>query len=128
MLHQPLHVDLILLRHPEDIEDGQIVDVPMVREKLKPYTEKKRLNSNTIGFVPIEKVQISMESPSYRLIYIKKCYAREIDIVNTLSYLSKHTHSMEAENPLYLRKNASDIYFEQWLDDEHFIVSIRKVL
>ena len=49
MLHQPLHVNLILLSHPEDIEDGQIVDVPAVREKLKPYTEKNRVNSNTIG-------------------------------------------------------------------------------
>ena len=67
-----------------------------------------------------------MEKPSYRLIYIKKCYVKEMDIVNTLLYLSKHVHSMEAENPLYLRKNASDIYFEQWLDDEHFIVSIHK--
>ena len=66
-----------LLANPEDIEDGQIIDVPAVREKLKPYTEKKRLNSNTIGFVPIEKVVISMEKPSYRLIYIKKCYVKE---------------------------------------------------
>ena len=127
MLHQTLHVDLILLSHPEDIEDGQIVDVPAVKEKLKPYTEKKR-NSNTIGFVPIEKVVISMEKPSYRLIYIKKCYVKEMDIVNTLLYLSKHVHSMEAENSLYLRKNASDIYFNTWEDDEYFIVSIRKVL
>ena len=126
MLHQPLHVDLILLSHPEDIEDGQIVDVSMVREKLNPYTEKKRINLNTIGFVPIEKVEISMERPSCRLIYIKKCYVKEMDIMNTLSYLSKHAHSMEAENPLYLRKNANDIHFNTWEDDEHFIVRIRK--
>ena len=41
MLHQPLHVDLILLSHPEDIEDGQIVDVSMVREKVGPVAAFK---------------------------------------------------------------------------------------
>ena len=47
MLHQPLHVDLILLSHPEDIEDGQIVDVPAVRANsgLQDWIQARQANT-----------------------------------------------------------------------------------
>ena len=60
MLKQ-LHVNLNRLREPEVVEDGQEINLHIIKEKLNKYTISKTENKNTIGFIPIEKIDISMQ-------------------------------------------------------------------
>ena len=60
MLKQ-LHVNLNRLREPEVVEDGQEINLHIIKEKLNKYTISKTENKNTIGFTPIEKIDISMQ-------------------------------------------------------------------